>query len=161
MVDCSGELTKSVEEGPYFKTGSPQRTSIAGPGTAGKKLIMEGYVYDKNCQPITNAWLDFWHADGNGTYDNVGYNLRGHQFTDETGHYHLETVRPIEYGPRTAHVHVKVRANDNSPILTTQLFFPEQKRNLSDSIFNSALVMDVVDTDDGYRATFNFVIDVE
>jgi len=160
MKDCSGEPTMSVEEGPYYKTGSPERASIAGPGTSGEKLIIEGYVFDRNCRRISNAWLDFWQADGNGIYDNVGYNLRGHQYTDETGHYYLETVRPLEYGPRTAHVHVKVQAKADSPILTTQLFFPEHKRNLSDSIFNNSLVMGIVETVSGFKATFNFVLDV-
>ena len=161
MKEFSGELTMSIEEGPYYKTGSPERTNIAEPGTSGEKLIIEGYVFDRNGNRIPNAWLDFWHADGNGVYDNTGYNLRGHQHTDETGHYYLVTIRPLEYGPRTSHVHVKVQANDNSPILTTQLFFPEHRKNQSDRLFNKSLVMDVVDTEDGKKATFNFVVDVE
>ena len=159
--DCSGILTPSLEEGPFYKSGSPERKNIAGAGTIGNKLIMEGYVFDRNCQPIAGAWVDFWQADGNGVYDNAGYNLRGHQYTDESGRYHLETVRPVEYGPRTAHIHVKVKANDDSPAITTQLFLPGERRNETDSIFDSSLVMDVVDTDDGEKATFNFVLDVD
>ena len=108
--DRSGMLTLSSEEGPFYKSGSPERTNIAGTGTTGDKLIIEGYVFNRNCQPIAGAWIDFWQADGSGVYDNAGYNLRGHQYTDESGRYHLETVRPVEYGPRTAHLHVKVTA---------------------------------------------------
>jgi protocatechuate 3,4-dioxygenase beta subunit len=159
--DCSGKLTPSLEEGPFYKAGSPERTSIAETGTTGSKLVVEGYVFDRNCRPIANAWLDFWQADGKGAYDNAGYNLRGHQYTDEKGHYHLETVRPVEYGPRTAHIHAKVRADDDSPVLTVQLFLPGEKRNQTDSIFDSYLVMNIVDAGGGEKASFNFVLDAD
>jgi protocatechuate 3,4-dioxygenase beta subunit len=158
---CNGRLTPSLEEGPFYKTGSPERTSIAERGTVGSKLVVEGYVFDRNCRPIAHAWLDFWQADGRGAYDNAGYNLRGHQYTDESGRYHLETVRPVEYGPRTAHIHAKVRANDNSPILTVQLFLKGEKRNQTDPIFDSSLVMNIVDADDGEKATYDFVLNAD
>ncbi len=147
------------EEGPYYKTGSPERTNIVGPGTAGKKLVIEGYLYDRKGRPVAGAWLDFWHADGSGEYDNEGHNLRGHQYTDKDGHYRLETVRPKEYLFRAAHVHVKVQAGKDSPVLTTQLFFPGEEKNSTDPIFHSATLMEVEDTVDEYIAAFNFVVD--
>lgn len=155
------ELTASVQEGPYYKPGSPERSYIADPGTIGKKLVLEGQVMDRNGTPIVEAWLDFWHADGNGHYDNEGYNLRGHQYTDENGRYRLETVRPLQYLFRAAHVHAKVRANDKSPILTTQLFFPGDERSKTDPIFEKLTVMDVVDTKEGWQASFDFVVETE
>jgi protocatechuate 3,4-dioxygenase beta subunit len=154
------DLTPSVEEGPYYKTGSPERTATAENGTPGTKLVVEGRVLDRNGRNLTHAWLDFWHADGDGNYDNEGYNLRGHQYTDKSGRYHLETVRPREYLFRAAHIHVKVRANENSPVLTLQLFFPGEKKNTTDPIFKSDTVMDVKDTEDGQKAAFDFVVDV-
>jgi protocatechuate 3,4-dioxygenase beta subunit len=152
-------LTPGVEEGPYYKTGSPERKNIVEEGTPGTKLVIEGRVLDGEGRPIANAWLDFWHADGHGTYDNERYNLRGHQYTDKNGRYRLETVRPLEYLSRSPHVHAKVRANDNSPILTTQLFFPGEPRNKTDSIFEKLTVMDVRDTKEGQKAIFDFVVE--
>ena len=152
-------LTASAEEGPYYKTGSPERTNIIEPGAAGSKLIVEGRVLDRNGRPLAHAWLDFWHADGNGVYDNAGYNLRGHQYTDKDGRYRLETVRPYQYLFRSPHVHVKVRAGESSPTLTTQLYFPGEKRNETDPIFNKLTVMDVVDTKEGQKAVFDFVVE--
>jgi len=110
-----------------------------------------------DCQPIANAWLDFWQADDQGAYDNAGYRLRGHLFTDEQGRYTLETVVPGEYPGRTQHVHVKVRA-PNGPILTTQIYFPGAPGNARDSIFDPALLADVQDGAGGKVATFDFVV---
>jgi protocatechuate 3,4-dioxygenase beta subunit len=155
------ELTAAVEEGPYYKPGSPERNSIAGPGTYGSKLILEGRVIDREGQPIPGAWLDFWHADGYGNYDNEGYNLRGHQYADKDGRYRLETLRPGDYMMRSPHVHVKVRAKNNSPILTTQLFFPGESKNETDPLFENLTVVDTKDTAQGQQAAFDFVVETE
>lgn len=152
-------LTPSVEEGPYYTPGSPERKNIVGPGTIGNRLTLTGRVLDTQGNPIAHAWLDFWHADGEGNYDNEGFNLRGHQYTDKTGRYHLETVRPHFYLFRAPHIHAKVRAAENSPVLTTQLYFPGEKRNKTDPIFNAGTLMEVVDEKDGQKATFDFVVE--
>lgn len=156
----SRDATPSVEEGPYYTPGSPERNNIVGAGTPGRKLVLEGYVYDRQGQPVVNAWLDFWHADGEGNYDNEAYNLRGHQHSDENGHYRLETVRPGDYSFRAPHIHAKVRANEKSPVLTTQLYFPGESKNQTDPLFNNGTVMEVTETDGGQKGTFNFVVDV-
>jgi protocatechuate 3,4-dioxygenase beta subunit len=152
-------LTASVEEGPYYKTGSPERQVISGPNTFGSKFIVTGSVHDRNGRPVPGAWLDFWHADGNGQYDNAGYNLRGHQYTGSDGRFYLETVRPFGYQSRAAHVHAKIRATASSPILTTQLFFPGDEKNATDPIFEKLTVMDIKNTNDGQKATFDFVVE--
>jgi len=153
------ELTPSVEEGPYYTPGSPERQSIANPDTPGTKLVVEGRVLDKSGNPIPHAWLDFWSADGKGHYDNEGFNLRGHQYADKNGRYRLETVRPHEYLFRAAHVHVKVRATENSPVLTAQLFFPGERKNTTDPLFEKLTVMDVKDVEGGQKALFDFVVE--
>jgi protocatechuate 3,4-dioxygenase beta subunit len=152
-------LTPPVEEGPYYKPGSPERSNITSPDIPGRKLVVEGQVLDKQGRPVPRAWLDFWHADGEGSYDNEGYKLRGHQYADEDGRYHLETVRPKQYLFRAPHVHVKVRANDKSPILTAQLYFPGEERNATDPIFEELTVMRIKDAPGGLKATFDFVVE--
>jgi protocatechuate 3,4-dioxygenase beta subunit len=153
------KLTPAVEEGPYYKPGSPERKNIIEAGTIGTRLIVEGRVLDAGGRPLAGAWLDFWHADGSGVYDNAGHNLRGYQYTDKAGRFHLETVRPKQYLFRAPHVHAKVRADDKSPVLTTQLFFPGEKRNGTDPLFEKFTVMDVKDTPEGEKATFDFVVE--
>ena len=146
-----------MTEGPYFKSNSPERTSLIGPGIPGVKLVLTGYVLGTDCKPIAHALLDFWQADGKGQYDNAGYTLRGHQFTDDAGRYRLETVIPGLYPGRTEHIHVKVKG-DSGPVLTTQLFFPGVPGNQTDSIFDPTLLVDIHDATDGKLATFNFVL---
>ncbi len=149
-----------VEEGPYYKGNSPERNNIVEENTYGDKLVLEGHVLDTNGNPVSGAWVDFWHADGRGEYDNTGYNLRGHQYTDDTGYFHLKTVMPALYGIRTLHIHVKVRANSRSRVYTTQLFFVGVETNEKDPIFEPANVMEVSETPEGKRARFDMVIEV-
>jgi protocatechuate 3,4-dioxygenase beta subunit len=97
-------LTQSQTEGPYYKPDTPERNSLFEEGMPGTRLILVGYVLDQNCQPVPNAWLDFWQADANGKYDNTGYRLRGHQFTDAQGRYYLETILPGLYSSRPSSI---------------------------------------------------------
>jgi protocatechuate 3,4-dioxygenase beta subunit len=154
------DLTPSLTEGPYFKANSPERTSLVDPTTPGTRLTLTGRVLAADGQPVAKALLDFWQANASGEYDNAGYILRGHQFASADGRFQLVTVIPGLYPGRTRHIHVKVQA-PNGPILTTQLFFPNEPQNSSDSIFNPKLVLPIKDAVDGGKtATFDFVISV-
>ena len=150
-------LTPEQTEGPYFKRNSPERASLVDASTPGTRLTLTGRVLNQNGKPIARALLDFWQADASGNYDNAGYLLRGHQFTDDAGQYRLETVVPGLYPGRTRHIHVKVQA-PNGPILTTQLYFPNEPRNASDGIFNPKLVLPMQATAQGQAASFDFVV---
>jgi protocatechuate 3,4-dioxygenase beta subunit len=154
------DVTPSLTEGPYFKANSPERASLVDASTAGTRLTITGRVLSTRGQPIAKALLDFWQADANGSYDNAGYMLRGHQFTNGAGQYQLQTVIPGLYPGRTRHIHVKVQA-PNGPVLTTQLFFPNEPQNSRDSIYNPKLVLPIKDAADGSKtATFDFVVKV-
>ena len=159
--ECVGasDPTPAQTEGPYFKPTSPERTSLLEPGMLGTKIVISGSVLTRSCQPVAGALLDFWQADERGVYDNVGYGLRGHQFSDANGRYVLETVVPGLYTGRTRHIHVKVQA-PNQRVLTTQLYFPGESSNQRDGIFNSSLLLTVQDGPDGKLGSFNFVLDL-
>ncbi|NHN32103.1 dioxygenase family protein [Paenibacillus agricola] len=148
----------ALTEGPYFTPNSPERISLLEKGMAGIKLTLTGYVLSTDCLPVKHALVDFWQADDKGEYDNKGFILRGHQYTDDQGKYTLETVVPGLYPGRTRHIHVKVQA-PNQKILTTQIFFPNEAGNAKDSIFNKALVMDIKDqADNSKSASLDFVL---
>ena len=153
------EPTPPATEGPFFTQRSPRRASLLEPGMVGTRIVVAGRVFTRECRPVRGALLDFWHADDAGEYDNVGYRLRGHQFTDAEGRYRLETIVPGLYPGRTRHYHLKVQP-PGGRILTTQLFFPGEARNRGDGIFRPDLLMSVLDARDGKRARFNFILNV-
>ncbi|PPK66329.1 dioxygenase [Actinokineospora auranticolor] len=153
------QTTIAQTEGPYFKSGSPQRTSLVQPGTQGTRLTVSGFVFSRSCKPLANVKLDFWQADNGGNYDNVGYTFRGHQFTDASGKYTLTTIVPGLYPGRTRHIHVKVQ-NPGGRILTTQTYFPGEPRNNTDTIYDRRLLMNVRTVGSAKEATFDFVLNV-
>lgn len=155
----SGGPTPPQTEGPYFKARSPLRASLLDPEMSGARLVVEGVVLTTGCAPISGALVDFWQADDRGEYDNAGYRLRGHQFTDGAGRYRLETIVPGLYPGRTRHIHVTAAAPGRSP-LTTQLYFPGEAGNRRDGIFESELVMKLRDGQGGKLGTFDFVLEV-
>lgn len=153
------EPTPSLTEGPFFKSGSPARTSLVERGVAGTAIVLSGYVLSRSCRPVAGALLDFWQADANGVYDNSGFTLRGHQFADAQGRYRLETVLPGEYPGRTPHIHVKVQAPGRA-VVTTQLYLPGERRNAGDSFFRPELVVRMDRAAAAPVARFDFVVDV-
>ena len=155
---CSGEKpTRPETEGPYFKPRSPERHSLLEPGIEGRRLILTGSVITTACRHVARALLDFWHADPAGQYDNAGFRLRGHQYTDADGRYRLETVVPGLYAGRTRHLHVKVQI-PGGPVLTSQLYFPDQPANARDWLFRRELLMTVTGGTDPLRTQFDFVM---
>jgi protocatechuate 3,4-dioxygenase beta subunit len=151
-----GRLTPEQTEGPFFKAGSPERERVD-QGATGQALVLEGRVFSARCLPIARARMEFWQADGRGSYDNAGYRLRGHEFTDAQGRYRLTTVYPGLYTGRTRHIHVKVQP-PGGRALTTQLYFPSEPRNASDGIFTPATVVSLTRGRPAWTASFDFVV---
>lgn len=144
------ELTQAQTEGPYYIPNTPERNSRLEEGMPGTRLILVGYVLDQGCNPLPNAWLDFWQADANGEYDNAGYRLRGHQFTDGQGRYYLETILPGLYASRPIeHIHVKVQPEGGAEV-TSQLYFPDQPIE--------GLTVTLEERDNYLVGYFNFVV---
>jgi protocatechuate 3,4-dioxygenase beta subunit len=107
---------------------------------------------------VPGALVDLWHADDNGVYDNKGFRLRGHVYTDNEGRFAFHTIVPGLYPGRTRHYHVKVQARGERPSLTTQFYFSDEKRNRSDGLFRRELVMQVAETEDTLVARFDIVL---
>jgi len=153
---CGGdEVTLRQSPGPYYKPRSPLKDNFVGDVADGNSLLLAGKVSDPECRPLSNCMIEFWQADSNGKYDNRGFRLRGHQYTDSQGRYVLQTIVPGFYPGRTRHIHVNLKPH-NGPLLTTQLYFPGEQRNLSDGLFSTKLL---IGADDARRVgTFNFVV---
>jgi protocatechuate 3,4-dioxygenase beta subunit len=153
------EPTPRQTEGPFFTPSSPERASLVEPGMAGDRISLAGFVLDRRCRPVPGALLDLWHCDATGEYDNVGYRLRGHQFSDAQGRFLFETIVPGLYPGRTRHFHIKVQA-PGQRVLTTQLYFPGEPQNERDWIFDAALLLDLKQDAAMTLGRYDFVLDV-
>jgi protocatechuate 3,4-dioxygenase beta subunit len=151
------QLTPEETAGPFFRPNSPAKNNFREQGVKGDPLKLAGTVLDLKGRPVKGALIDFWHADGAGDYDLKGFKCRGHQFTDAGGRYSLETVVPGLYPGRTRHYHVRIQAA-HGPVLTTQLFFPNEARNAEDSLFRPDLLLTMHDSGTAKVAAFDFVI---
>jgi protocatechuate 3,4-dioxygenase beta subunit len=151
------EPTPVETSGPFFRPNSPLKSNFRKTGLRGIPLQLTGLVCDSRGRPVNGALLDFWHADADGEYDLAGFTCRGHQFSDSDGRYVLETIVPGLYPGRTRHYHVRLQAA-NGPILSTQLYFPGEARNASDSLFRADLLLKVRETTSIRLARFDFVL---
>jgi len=149
--------TISQTEGPFFTPNTPLKHDLTGDTPGGDNITLAGYVLDQRCKPIPGTLLEIWHADENGAYDNRGYKLRDHQFSDEKGRWWFSTIVPAPYPGRTRHYHFKVQ-KPGGRVLTTQLYFPGEPRNQRDRIFDKRLLLSLSDATDGKFGRFDFVL---
>jgi protocatechuate 3,4-dioxygenase beta subunit len=152
------EATLPQTEGPYFKPSSPERIELYEEGMVGQPIELVGLVLSPACKAVAGALLDFWQADAKGQYDNSGFHLRGHQFTDAEGRYRLRSIVPGVYPGRTRHIHVKVQPAGGR-VLTTQLYFPAEAKNRSDGLFRRELLMRTTKNAGWLAGRFDFVVD--
>ena len=128
------DLTTEDIPGPFYEPNSPVRTLIAHPDEPGVRLVINGQVKARDCEPIQNAIVEVWQADDDGCYSifNICENgiiedefkLRGTIITDENGQYAYETILPANYANRPRHIHYKITAPDGT-FLITQLYFDD------------------------------------
>jgi len=155
---CTTATPRSYE-GPFYRPSSPQRLSLVEAGNAGTRVMLTGVIRSTSCQPIEGALLDFWQADSDGHYDAHGFTMRGQQYSDDQGRYRLETFIPGLYPGRTRHIHVKLQ-RPGGDLLTTELYFPGEPRNLLDGQFTIALLVNIMPSsaDRPKVARYDFVL---
>ena len=124
-LNCEPTTTDIL--GPFFSEGAPETNSIIPEDYEGDRLFLSGRLSSTDCDKIiSNAVMDFWQANENGDYDNLGFNFRGKIITDENGNYNLETIIPGKYlngsQYRPSHIHLKVQAEGYDE-LVTQIYF--------------------------------------
>jgi protocatechuate 3,4-dioxygenase beta subunit len=75
------------------------------------------------------------------------------------GRRRFRTILPALYPGRTRHYHIKVQAPER-PVLTTQLYSPDEPANRRDGLFRRDLAMRITEAPDGLAARFDFVLDM-
>jgi protocatechuate 3,4-dioxygenase beta subunit len=75
-----------------------------------------------------------------------------------TGRFVFRTIVPGLYPGRTRHYHLKIQAPGQSAVLTTQFYFPEERRNRSDGLFRRELVLQIAKAEAALLARFDVVL---
>jgi protocatechuate 3,4-dioxygenase beta subunit len=145
--------TPSASEGPFYPTGSMRfadtdnnLVKISGKvEQAGGEIIeLAGRVLDRSGTPIEGARVEIWQCDVNGRYlhgadrggreRDSGFQGFGHDITGNAGGYAFRTIKPVPYGGRTPHIHVKVLVA-NQERLTSQFYLAEHPQNSRDWLY--------------------------
>ncbi len=149
--------TEEVGPGPFYKAGAPERHSLREPGMAGEPLRVTGKVLNTRGRALEGARVEMWHVDARGEYDNAGYRLRGQVRCSANGEYWFETMAPVAYGGRCAHIHVRVTA-PGAKTIATEIQFEGDPVAAKDRIARKSLAMKTSVANGEKRGSFLFVL---
>jgi protocatechuate 3,4-dioxygenase beta subunit len=152
--------TPPIAADDTYRSGSPLRTSFVDARAVGVRLALSGTVSGLSCGPIAGAAVDFWQADAHGMYSSsAGGAFRGHQLTDASGRFHLDTIVPGAAGHDAPHLNVNVRVAGKADFWT-RIYFAADPRNGGDPGFQSALAMETKASDAGKTGIFDLVLNL-
>ena len=152
-------ITPSQTVGPYFKiwlTPSPEiamrplvGADLVTPDTVGDLIRIEGRVIDGNGEPVPDAMVEIWQADGAGRYShatgmpppNTTFKGFGRSECDADGRYRFSTVKPGPVpGPdgrsQAPHINVGVFARGILRRMFTRIYFDDESANVGDPILD-------------------------
>jgi len=150
-------LTPSQTIGPFFHYcltpkayGFPEvvTNDLLTDDAAGERIRIEGRVFDGDGQPVPDAMIEIWQADGEGRYahaadgrslPNTGFKGFGRTDCDGEGRYRFATVKPGPVpGPngrdQAPHINVGVFARGVLNRLFTRIYFDGEPGNAADPI---------------------------
>lgn len=143
--------TPSQTVGPFFHDALflDDRTVLAGPEAVGQRIELTGVVTDGDGEPIPDAMLEIWQADGDGAFHPhvesgpvEGFCSFGRAPTDEAGRYAFTTVKPGGVplsGGRMQAPHVNVHVFSRGLLIHafTRVYFAGDSANESDPTLTS------------------------
>ena len=153
--------TPSQTVGPYFAYGlSPEQygynqnlSSLAGPDmligeVEGRRIRIEGRVFDGAGNPISDALIEVWQADSLGRYahpsDPRGSNSTFKGFgrcgtgTDRENRFWFETIKPgAPDAAQAPHLNVVVTMRGMLLHAFTRVYFPDEPANATDPVLNA------------------------
>src|SRR5712692_1570326 len=147
------QQTPSQTVGPFFHAGLlfGGEHVLVDSQTLGQRICLVGTVYDGAGQPVSDALVEIWQADGQGTFNHPAdahqaeadrhFRGFGRSGTDERGQYAFQTVRPGPVAGREGalqapHVSVRVFARGMLIHAVTRLYFPDEPANAEDAVLN-------------------------
>lgn len=172
--------TPAQTEGPFYPRQVPADADadlLRNGGQiypAGQPAWLAGQVVDVDGRPVRGAQVEIWQCDEAGHYHHPDdgdladprFQGFGRVVVDGAGRYRFRIVRPVAYGSRAPHVHVKVRLGRRE-LLTTQLYVAGDPANAADFLWRhldtparAALTVPFVAGSDGLQASFPIVVAV-
>ncbi|MFN0104111.1 MAG: hypothetical protein ACKV2U_18760 [Bryobacteraceae bacterium] len=149
--------TEEVGPGPFYKAGAPERHSLREKGMTGEPLRVNGKVLDTRGRPLAGARVEMWHVDSKGEYDKDGFRLRGQVACSGNGEYWFETMAPVAYSSRCAHIHVRVTA-PGAKTIATEIQFAGDPVAAKDRGARPSLAMKTETIGGERRGSFLFVL---
>jgi protocatechuate 3,4-dioxygenase beta subunit len=170
--------TPSQTEGPFYPVALPRDSDydLLRNGSMhygrGQPAWVDGSVTDLAGKPVAGALVEIWQCDEAGHYHHPGDGGRadpafqgfGRVTVGADGRYRFRTIRPVAYGGRTPHIHVKVKLGSRE-LLTTQLYVAGDPHNERDGIWRrlpeparAAVTVPFSAGSDGLQATFPIVV---
>src|SRR4051812_35332184 len=143
--------TPRQTEGPFYPDHLPLDTdndlivvNEAITPAIGEITHLSGRVLDAKGDPIRNALVEIWQADGNGVYLHTAdkhaqreknFQGFGRFLTGSSGEYYFRTIKPVPYPGRTPHIHFKVKRGGKELIVTQCYVKAEAARNEKDGVY--------------------------
>ena len=172
--------TPSQTEGPFYPVALPKDSDfdLLRNGSQnypkGQSAWVEGSVSDLAGKPVAGAQVEIWQCDHDGRYHHPGdggkadqrFQGFGRVTVGADGSYRFRTMRPVAYGGRTPHIHVKVKLGQRE-LLTTQLYVAGDAGNPQDFLWRrlsepdrAALTIPFSSGSDGLKARFPMTVAV-
>ena len=144
MVEENLGPTPSQTIGPFFHDAllATDRSRLVEPDRPGA-LTINGTVYDGAGEPVTDAMVELWQADGSGSYGGEGFTGFGRSGTTHGGRFEFVTVKPGSVpgagGEMQApHIMVSVFARGLLKRAVTRIYFPdEEAANAADPVLRA------------------------
>lgn len=140
--------TPAQTEGPFYPVALPADSDadLLANGSLryaqGQPAWVEGTLTDVDGRALAGAAVEIWQCDHQGRYHHPGDGDRadrnfqgfGRAMVDREGRWRFRTIRPVAYGGRAPHIHVKVKLGSRE-LLTSQLYDEAAPGNARDFVW--------------------------
>ncbi len=137
--------------GPYYRLGLEPlyRTTIAPPEAQGRRIEVQGQVFDGNGVPVSDAVLEVWQADAQGIYAHAedprrdahdpSFDGWGRVPTDDEGRFAFTTIMPgavegLRGQPQAPHLVVLVFMRGLLRATRARIYFSDEASTGEDAI---------------------------
>lgn len=158
MTESARVITPSQTVGPFFAfclTRHPAHLSLLGDhrlattDEAGRRIVIEGTMFDGEGIPVSDAMIEVWQANSDGKYADLRVKHGPSSFTgfgrvelDADGRFVIETIKPGRVpapggGLQAPHIALGVFAKGLNRRLYTRVYFDDESTNEEDLVLGS------------------------